>query len=250
MKKRKSKIKDLVLFVFIIICIIGLIYSIFNIVKWKLENNRIERIQETIKDSIIIDEPTKKEDSILDSYYIDFNELKKVNSELVGYIKVENTNIDSTIVKHSDNNYYLNHSFDKKWNLAGWVFAHYNNKYDGSDRNYVIFGHARKDGSMFGTLKNILTKDWQNTNNKIIFITENSKSIYEVFSVYKVKAEDYYITTDFENDTEFQVFIDKIKSRSLKDFNIEVTSNDRLLTLSTCDDSGQYRVVLHAREIK
>lgn len=251
MNKKKLKVKRLVILLCIIICVIGLVYSVYNIIKWKLENNKVEEIQETIKESITIEEPIEKgEKSILDRYSVDFDELKKVNSEVVGYIKVENTNIESTIVKHNDNSYYLNHSFDKKWNTAGWIFAHYKNKYDGTDRNYVIFGHARKDGSMFGTLKNIFSKEWLDANNKVIFITENSKSIYEVFSVYQVEAEEYYINTDLQNDKEYEEFINKVKSRSLKDFNVEVTTADRLLTLSTCDDSGQYRVVLHAKEIK
>lgn len=253
MKKRKLKAKKIFLFTLLVTCIIGLIYSVFNIVKWKLENNKIEKIQETIKESITTKEivEEEKEESILDSYLVDFSELKKINNEVVGYIKVENTSIDSTIVKHNDNSYYLKHSFDKKWNSAGWVFAHYKNKYDGTDKNYVIFGHARKDGSMLGSLKKTLTKEWQDGNHKIIFITENSKSVYEVFSVYKIKAEDYYINTNFKNDNEFITFINKIKSRSLKNFNVEVTSNDRLLTLSTCDsNNNKYRIVLHAKEIK
>lgn len=145
MKRRKLKVKNLIIFIFGIICIIGLTCSTIDIIKWKLENDKIKKIQETIKESIIIDEPTKKEKSILDGYSIDFEELKNINSEVVGYIKVENTNIESTIVKHNNNDYYLNHSFDKKWNSAGWIFSHYKNKYDGTDKNYVVFGHARKD---------------------------------------------------------------------------------------------------------
>lgn len=252
MKKRRLKIKNIILVLLIIICLSGFIYSVINIVKWKKDNRHIEKIQEEIKENI--DFPTEKIDneevSILDSYSIDFDELKKINKEVVGYVKVDNTNIDYTVVKHKDNDYYLNHSFDKKYNSAGWIFSHYKNRYDGSDKNYVIFGHNRKDGSMFGSLKNILTKSWQNKDNKVIFITENSKNIYEVFSVYKVLAEDYYIKTDFKDNKEYEEFLNKIKSRSLKKYDVDLTSNDRILTLSTCFSNNKYRIVLHAKEIK
>lgn len=118
----------------------------------------------------------------------------------------------------------MTHSFDKSYNTAGWVFMDYKNKFDGTDNNMVIYGHNRRDGSIFGTLKNILTEDWQNnTDNFIIpFITEQEKSEYQVFSVYRIEKEDYYITTNFGTNNEFQKFIDKIKSRSVKDFNVDV----------------------------
>ena len=115
----------------------------------------------------------------------------------------------------------------------------------------VLYGPNRRDGSMFGTLKKILTKDWlENTDNFIIpFITENEKSRYQVFSVYKIEKENYYITTNFKTNPEFQEFIDKIKSRSIKNFGIIPRLGDSILTLSTCADNDKYRVVLHAKKI-
>ena len=121
----------------------------------------------------------------------------------------------------------------------------------GTDKNIVVYGHNRKDGSMFGSLKNILKKDWlSNVNNFIIpFITEKEKSQYQVFSVYKIEKESYYITTNFKNETEFQEFIDKVKSRSVKNFGITPRVGDSILTLSTCADNDKYRVVLHAKKV-
>ena len=104
-----------------------------------------------------------------------------------------------------------------------------------------------KNGSMFSSLKNILTKDWQETeeNMYVTFITEHEVLTYRVFSVYQIEVEDYYTTTAFNNKG-FQKFIDKIKSRSKKNFNVEVKSEDQILTLSTCADNDKYRIVLHA----
>ena len=115
----------------------------------------------------------------------------------------------------------------------------------------VIYGHNRRDGSMFGTLKNILTEEWQNNtdNFSILLITENEKSEYKVFSVYRIEKEDYCITTNFGTDNKFKEFIDVIKSRSVKDFNVNVSIEDHILTLSTCADNNKYRVVLHAKKI-
>ena len=145
----------------------------------------------------------------------------------------------------------MNHSFYKSKNSAGWLFADYKNKLDGSDKNIVVYGHNRTDGSMFGTLKNILNKEWyDNTDNMdIVYMDIRGKHIYKVFSIYKIENEDYYITIQFNNDSEYKKFLTTIKSRSIKDFNVEISETDSILTLSTCANNNKYRVVLHAKRI-
>ena len=220
-----------------------MIVSAIFIYKWWKDNKNNSRLLESISEHVIKENDGK--------YKINFNELKTINNEIIGWIKVEGTGIDYPVLQHTDNEYYLKYSFDRTYNRAGWVFADYTNKLNNTDQNLVIYGHNRKDGSMFGTLKNVLKEEWYNNekNKYINYITENSNNTYEVFSVYKIENEDYYIRTKFNNDKEFQAFIDTIKSRSIKNFNIEVTSKDNILTLSTCADNNNYRVVLHAKKI-
>ena len=69
-----------------------------------------------------------------------------------------------------------------------------------------------------------------------------------MFSIYKIKDEDYYIKTGFE-ENEFLEFIDRLKNRSIKDFNVDLTTEDNILTLSTCANNNKYRIVLHAKKI-
>ena len=80
----------------------------------------------------------------LDSYEED----KIKNPDIKAYIKVNNTNIDYVVVQSSNNNYYLNHNFNKEYNTAGWIFFDYKNKLDGTDKNIIIYGHNTKDNSM------------------------------------------------------------------------------------------------------
>lgn len=105
---------------------------------------------------------------------------------------------------------------------------------------------------MFGTLKNVLTQAWYDNieNRKITVLTENEECIYDVFSVYQIKDEAYYITTNFSSDENFEKFVKRLKNRSIYDFNIEVTKDDSILTLSTCANNNKYRVVLHAKRSK
>ena len=166
-------------------------------------------------------------------------------------MKVKNTNIDYVVVKGKDNSYYLSHDFKKNHSIAGWIFASYQNKIDGSDKNIVIFGHNMRDNSMFGTLKNVLTKKWYSNkdNLTIEFATEKETSSYQVFSVYQIPAEDYYINTEFDNDEDYLDFINTITKRSINDFDVQISKEDKILTLSTCSQTGKERVVLHAKKI-
>ena len=176
--------------------------------------------------------------------------MKKQNNDTIAYLKVNNTSIDYVVVKTDNNDYYLNHDFNKKSNISGWVFADYHNKFDGTDKNIIIYGHNTQDGSMFGSLKNVLTEVWQKNedNHKITLVTEKENYIYQVFSTYSIKAEDYYIKTNFNNE-EYEEFLNKIKSRSNYDYDVNVNNKDKILTLSSCTRSGINRVVLHAKLI-
>lgn len=177
--------------------------------------------------------------------------IKRKNPDTVAYLKVNNTNIDYIVVKGQDNSYYLNHNFNKEYNISGWVFTDYRNKIDSNDKNLVVFAHDTKDGSMFGSLKNILKENWYtNKDNQVIdFVTEDGLLRYQVFSVYKINNEDYYINVIFL-ENEFSDFVNTIKSRSIYNFNVDVAENDNILTLSTCSDGGLKRIVLHAKLIK
>ena len=210
------------------------------------ELEELEELNCVIRKIVVEDKNEYKEE-----YTIDFNKLKEQNKETVAWIKVNNTNIEYPVVKANNNNFYLNHSFDKSENLAGWIFADYRNKFDNTDKNIIIYGHNMRDGSMFGSLKNILNSDWyeneENTN--ITLYTENEKCIYKVFSIYKIESEDYYIKTEFSNDNEFEQFVNTIKNRSIKKFDIDVSKEDNILTLSTCANNNRYRIVLHAKKM-
>lgn len=246
-KKEKRKTKNIIIPILLLIFISIMIFTGIMIFNWLKENKDSNDIIEDIQDSISIDDNI---DSV-DKYNVDFASLKQKNPDTIAWFKVNGTSIEYPVVKTTNNDFYMTHSFNKSYNSAGWVFMDYKNKFDGTDNNMVIYAHNRRDGSLFGTLKNILTEEWQNNEENFIipFITENEKAEYQVFSVYRIENEDYYITTNFGTDNEFQKFIDKIKSRSVKNFDVDVNTKDHILTLSTCADNNKYRVVLHAKKI-
>ena len=222
-----------ILLVFILI----FLYSWFKIGEYLINNKNNENIKEKTNKNI-------KEDEI------NLKKLKEQNPDTVGYIKVNNTNIDYIVVKTNNNDYYLNHNFNKEYNTSGWIFTDYRNKLDGTDKNIIVYGHGLKDKSMFGSLKDTMNKDWYlNENNReITFITEKEKYKYQIFSIYEIEVEDYYINTDFTN-VNFEEFINVLKNRSIYDFKINISKEDQILTLSTCSENDK-RIVVHSKKIK
>ena len=242
---KKTRLRPWVIILISLIFVIGIIYYSYEVFIWYLHTNDNKEIEKEIIKNITVDKDNN-------SYSIDFKALKEINSDTVAYIEVNNTNINYVVVKGENNNYYLNHNFEKKWNVAGWVFADYRNKLDETDKNIIIYGHNIKNGSMFSTLINVLDKKWyENKDNHIInFITEDKTYKYQVFSTYSIVPEDYYITTHFNNNKEYLDFLKTIKNRSIYQYEVEINENDKILTLSSCIGEGEKRVVLHAKLIE
>lgn len=184
-------------------------------------------------------------------FKVNFDNLLKVNSDTKGWIRVNNTNVNLPFVQTNNNDYYLSHSFDRSNNSAGWIFLDYRNDINNLKANNIIYGHGRLDNTMFGSLRKTFNKSWyQNVNNRNILITTPTQNmVFEIFSIYTIEPESYYITTRFSTIEKHQAFINTIKSRSIYDFNSEVTTNDKILTLSTCYDNVK-RAVIHAKLIK
>lgn len=239
--KRRIKKQALLKLIFILLILI----SMTKIIKWKINTNKNKNIKEEIQEYIKIEKTDTEE-----KYIVDFKKLKEQNSDTVAYLKVNNTNVEYVVVKGMDNDYYIDHNFNKEYNVAGWIFADYKNNFDGTDKNIVIYGHNMQDGSMFAPLKQILTSNWQNnTNKQITLVTEEGTLTYEIFSSYTINPEDYYIKTSFQNDQTYLEFLNTLKQRSFYDYNVDINEKDKILTLSTCTGTGNNRIVIHAKQI-
>jgi len=243
--KKAINIKSIIVYLFLCLFIFGIIYSGINIIKWKKNVDENKNITEDLKDKI--KEETDDNGDVV--YSVDFNALKDINKDVVGYLDYKQFKINYVVVQGKDNDYYLNHNFNKKYNDAGWIFADYRNKINSKDKNIVIYGHSMKNGSMFGSLHNILkNKNYTKEENQTFkFITEDGTYIYKLFSVYTVEAEDYYITTDFNSNNEWSNYIKTMKSRSIYNFKVDVKNSDTIITLSTCQGyEGDKRLVVQA----
>lgn len=266
--KSQKRIKNIISFLVLLICISLFIYSGIQLLKWFKDTKSIKNEMDDINDIVTITESTENEEAeVVESneeksspYWdyikmnlidVDFTELEKVNSDVKGWVQVNGTNINYPFVQTSNNDYYLTHSITKQKNSAGWLFMDYRNNAESFNKNTIIYAHARVNQYMFGTLKNTLKINWlNNTDNHIINIsTKNYNALWQVFSVYHLPTTNDYIKTEFNNDDEFSEFIKLIKNRSIHNFNTTVSKDDKILTLSTCYGSNE-KLVVHAKLIK
>ncbi len=253
MKEKHAKKFDKTIIIQILIFLI-LIYSLYKIGVWFWENYKTQNILSNIENYITEEIVSENIDGIVEEktkLVVDFESLKFMNEDTVGYLKVNNTLVEYPVVQKENNEYYLYTSFDKTYSDAGWIFADYKNTLDGTDKNIVIYGHNREDNSMFGSLNNTLKEEWYtNEENQIIsFLTPDGYYEYKIFSIYTIANEEYYITTKFSGN-EYNEFIRTVKDRSIYNFNIDVTESDNILTLSTCHSGTAERLVVHAKLLK
>lgn len=262
-KRKKLNVKNLCLLIFFLVMLIVFLFSLIKVIMWIIDNSNTNDIIKKVANTYEINEKNYDNEVIInenekDIYFdymnlkfidVDINKLKTFNPDTIGFIKVMGTNINYPFVQTLDNDYYLNRSYDKTYNNAGWIFLDYRNN-EFNDKNTIIYGHGRINGTMFGSLKDTLKSSWQNNkDNYIIKIsTEKENSIWQIFSVYKIATTSDYLQTTF-SDNEFESFISLIKGRSSYNFETNVTNEDKVLTLSTCYNDND-KMVVHAKLIK
>ncbi len=239
----------------IIFAIVG---SIFGYIFYN--NYQSEKKVDNIKDQIteVLDTTSEEkpsnnnssseENEAVDPLIENYQKLLTINSDTVGWLTVKGTKIDYPVVKTSDNSYYLKRNFNREKDYNGWVFMDYRNNAKSLDSNTIIYAHNRYySGVMFGTLNNVTKNNWRN-NPDNLYITFNSmyeQMTWKVFSIYNIEVTSDYLYTNFNTNEEYQKFINLIKDRSNFKFDTEVTTQDKILTLSTCLDNNR-RLVVHA----
>ena len=252
----KSK-QTLFIFIFRIISAIIIIACLIRLLSWFKENNANKDILTDIKSQVSLSKesnasPSNSSDIPEEKdYSLDFMKLKELNSDTVGWLKINNTDIDFPVVQGKNNDYYMTHNFKKEYNSAGWIFADYRNTFNGTDKNTIIYGHNRRDGSMFSSLNNVLDQLWYTSqDNHIITLHTPTKTLYyQVFAAYSVNAEEFDNSTNFKLSKEYQDYLDTAINRSVYNFNVEVTTLDKILTIYTCANNNQYRIILQGKLI-
>lgn len=185
-----------------------------------------------------ISEKTAKVDPKQFTGVVDWNALKNVNPDVQGWLYQKGTVINYPVVQGTDNDTYLHTRFDKQWSGGGTLFVDCRMEKDFKGFNSIIYGHHMKDGSMFRSIRGYTKEDGYYDKHKTLELaTPHGNYHLVVFSAFITKATDedtYKMTYD---EAEKQAYIDRAWERSelpITRDSVDVTKNDRLVTLSTC----------------
>ena len=195
-----------------------------------------------VKNDIIVppSADTSSESVILPENPINFAEQQAINEEICAWISVPGTNVNYPILQSNitEENYYLNHDVNKKSSAKGAIYIQRNNTWNFSDPNTVVYGHNMKNGSMFGSLKKFRKADFFDANRYIYVYTPGHILTYEIYSAFVYDDRHILNSFDFSSEEEYAEFLSatlspKSMTRNVRE-GIEVDTNDRIITLSTC----------------
>lgn len=211
--------------------ILLLSFSIYSLFKIQHEEKANEDLKNELIQEVHIPDVSTDEEEIS----IDFTRLKEINEDIVGWIVIEDTQINYPIVQGSNNSYYLNHSYDKKWSGYGSIFMDYSSSNDFSNYNTFIYGHHTQNGSMFGELYKYMDESFYQSHPYFRIYTPKSNYVLDVFSVYVDDTESDSYKQEFSSLEDYEKYIDAILSKSKYKTNVNIDyKKDKIVTLYSC----------------
>lgn len=171
---------------------------------------------------------------------IDLEELQRTNSDVVGWITIPDTVLSYPLLKGTDNNYYLKHSWKKNGSINGAIFFDFRSNPDLTDFNTIIYGHRMRDGSMFDSLRAYEAQAHWEAHPSVYLLSGGGAYRYDIFAAYEAKADinGPLYSLSYQGADEQEAFIDSCLEQSLIESGIVPTLGNRILTLSTCADRG------------
>lgn len=242
--KKRTTVKTIIFLLFFSV----FVFSSVNLIRWATYNKKSSDLINTLaKESFveISEEENITSEKVINRNPVNFENLEKINSDTVAWIRIKDTTINYPVVQSTNNEYYLHKDFNKEYSTCGWIFMDFKNSENFIDMNTVLYGHNIKSGIMFADLQKILKNE---LGNEVIIeiYTKTEKLEYRVFSSYLKEPDDYAIKSNIVDEDTQNKYINEMLRRSNTVYNIVPDKSDKLLTLSTCDKSGQNRILIHS----
>ena len=256
-KQKVLKIIFWILIIVVVVCLAMIGNRLYTDYRTEKDNSEIQSMfHEDNNSSETTDKKTDKK-TMLSS----FNELFQANNEIVGWLKIDNSNINYPVMQTDDNSYYLSNDFYKKESKTGALFADFRcDIFENRSDNVVIYGHNTKQGNFFSQLGKYKKLDFVKQNPLIHFTNLYKKEEFKVIACFLTNINasqdngvlfDYHNRINFNNEKEFKDFYDNCKKRSYYVIKDDVKFGDELLTLSTCStEFWDARFVVVARKLR
>ena len=270
--KKNKKNRSVIYAILAVICLMAFVVFFFLAGQEFLTRQKAEEELEALKEETsvsetqldeseaaeeadsVVEEPEFEplpEDAAIPEKELDFEQLvSEVNEDIYAWIYIPGTLVDYPMVRHpTEESYYLNRNLDGSSGYPGCIYVDPINAADFSDPNTVIYGHNMKDDSMFGSLHEYRDRQFFDENRYLYIYTPEKTLVYEIFAAYEYSDIHLIYSFDLSNPEIFQTYLDQIFE--IRDMtaniaeDIEVTSEDHIVTLSTCiggKDTKRYLV--------
>ena len=272
-KKKKKRISIIIYLLLTALIILSLIYIInfFSLKQEAKEQSKLlnaidiyekevakntledeERVIEENEETVIgkDTEEQKKETERM----LQVKQLQGQNTDIVGWLEIENTNINYPVLQGADNNYYMTHNYKNEKSKNGSIFLDADYNWDIPSNNLLMYGHNLGNGMMFQELLKYEKESFYQEHPMIRFTTAEEDAEYEIISVFKsrvyYKSEKnvfrYYYFINNESEEEYNEFVKNAKNASLYPIDATASYGDQLITLSTCSyyvEDGRFAVV-------
>ena len=213
--------------ILLVVCLAVFLYSAGNLLNIGYKYHKLDSDNNKLQEKVVTE---VKQDSPLDRK-IDFNQLKSINEDIIGWIYIPNTNIDYALLKGKTNDTYIHTNYEKKHSFAGSIFLDEDNNSSLTDSNTIIYGHNMKNGSMFANIKKFADHDYFINHPKVyIYLPDGSINVYSVYSTKIIDAtSDYYL-----KDIDYASYVANAKSSAKQSRDVDTQNGAPLLLLSTC----------------
>ncbi len=269
MKTKQKKIICIILIIAIVFSMIYIIkycYDIYDAKKQisllnEISVNKIETEQQESNNAILESEQEQNNNIIQNQEnerILKLQELQKQNADIIGWVEIENTDINYPVLQGKDNTYYMTHNYKKEYSINGSIFLDKDYIWNPPSSNLLIYGHNNKNGTMFQSLLKYRNKSFYDQHPIIRFTTNNEDANYEIISAFESKVYykteknvfRYYYFINAQNENEYNEFVKNAKNASFYDTGKTAVYGEQLITLSTCSyhtEDGRFAVV--ARKI-
>ena len=244
--------KKLILIPVILVLAVSLIVSTIFIWDYYSKSNEQKAVYDELASMVVSTDTTEEntpsasekdtdevETESQETVSVNFTELNTLNSDTVGWIKVDGTPINYPVVQSKDKpNFYIDHNFYKQGSVYGCPFVQENCDVNEPSDNVVIYGHNMNDGSMFAGLNKYTSHNFYKAHKYIEFDTLYEKHRYEIVSVFKTSAQSgfrYYGFVNASSSDDLNSYISTCKELSLYDTGVSASHGEKLITLSTCE---------------
>lgn len=256
MKKLKKKIICLIFAIVFSFCLAISSFQVFrNLNEYREGVNfysdldisvKLDKTNENSSEMVNNNTQPLSETESIDLPKVDFDALYNINSDIIGWIYFEGTNIDYPIVRSDDNEYYLDHMFNGELNSSGSIFLDSENNDNFSDRNNILYGHHMKNGTMFSKITNYDDQSYYDEHMEAFLLTPEKNYRIKLFSGYVANQKDEAWRINFQNDEDFTNWIHRTIDKSCFKSDFLPKSTDSIITFSTCSyEFSNARFVLH-----